>query len=248
MVISQVARIRRREVIIGLVFIIAVTPFYLIPSVSASEKITLEAIASKTCSNSEDTTVEGLKIGQLYGVAWVSYVMFDFSQIPQGATVESVKLKLKSESFIPTGNRFVSTSTTSADWTEESLTWDNKPEANEYAGGTVWIDIYNEWYTWDCTYNLKTQRDKVAIFLELSSDMNGYVVFYSRDSAYPPQIEITYNAPKPTPTPEEIEPTTIIIGGILFFGIIAVIGVVGFLVFRRMFPKAAKYPPPPPPP
>ncbi|MGQ9691200.1 MAG: DNRLRE domain-containing protein [Thermoproteota archaeon] len=179
--------------------VVFISQFALIPSTNATEIITLEPIADATVSNAteSDNNTE-LKVGCLYGVSWITYIMFDLSSIPSNAIIESVKLKLKSKTFISEGNRWVRAINSSTEWIEDEVTWDNKPERDRWLD-TEWVELLKEWYVWDCTTALTTKREKLSIALELLSGMDGYVIFYARESEYKPQLEVKYSLSQPPP-------------------------------------------------
>jgi len=215
--------------------------FILVSPVKAIETITLQPIAEATLSNTaeSDNSTE-LKVGRLYGVAWVTYIMFDSSNIPTDAIIESVKLKLKSKTFLPNGNRWVKALNSSTEWIENEITWDNKPERDRWLYGTYqveWVELYEEWYVWDCTTALTSKKEKLSIALELLSGMDGYVVFHSK-SDYAPQLEVKYSL---APAPPEIDPTISAIATVV--GIIGLIGV-SYLVYhlwKRGLSKASRH-------
>lgn len=179
------------------------TYFFFYPA-NAVETLTIKPTAYVWVSNSssEPKSVGELRVGRLYGIAWISYVKYDLSTIPPGATIESASLKLKSETFIE-GNRWVVVRNTSVDWTEDSITWDNRPQADKYVGAE-WIELFNEWYYWDCTYIVNNNRDSVAFVLDLLSGTDGLVTFSSTE------LEITYipDADPPTITELTIDPSS----------------------------------------
>ena len=214
--------------------VVFICQFALISSTNATEIITLEPIADATVSNfaASGNNTE-LKVGLLSGVAWVTYIMFDLSNIPSNAIMESVKLKLKSKTFFLEGNKYVRALNSSTEWIEDEITWDNKPERDRWLD-TEWVELMKEWYVWDCTWALTSKREKLSIALELSSGMDGYVVFYSRESEYKPQLEVKYSPPS------KIDPTLEAIATV-----VAVIGLIGVLylvyyLWKRGFFKLPK--------
>ena len=220
--------------------VVFIYQFSLISPINATETITLEPIADATvCNAAESGNNTELKVGRLYGVAWVRYIMFDLSNIPTDAIIESVKLKLKSKTFLPEGNRWVRGLNSSTKWIEDEITWDNKPERDRWLD-TEWVELFNEWYVWDCTWALTSKREKLSIALELSSGMDGYVVFYSRESDYTPQLEVEYSL---TPPPPKIDPTVSAIATVVgIIGLIGVLYLVYYLWKRRFFklPKVTR--------
>jgi len=183
----------------------------------------LEAIADATVSPSQGGNETELKVGRLYGIAWITYVMFDLSDIPTNATIESMELKLKSEVFILEGNRWIRAANSSVGWTENEINWDTKPERYKWLD-TQWIELMEEWYSWDCT-NAPLHEGKLSIALELLEGMDGYVIFYSRETEYKPQLKIEYTFEEPytdivTETYIEINPIS---GAGAFLILIAII-------------------------
>jgi hypothetical protein len=238
-----------RRAIIGVLLIAVLLSQLAFHPVAAatSETAKIQPIYEVTVSNMHGIE-NGSAVGKLSGLSWITYMTFDLSSIPQDADIQSIKLKVCSSTFT-TGNKFVTIHSVSSNWTESTITWDNRP-TNDKLLGTEWIELFFEWYTWDFTnWGVKTQNNKLSISMELSMGMDGYLEFYSKNTSSPPYIEIVYTLPDPTPTPTVYTPTDYVISVIVLIGIIAVIGAVGFFVFRIMFPKKPKnsYPPPPPP-
>ena len=201
-----------------------------------------------TLSNNAPQVGGGITVGQLYGVAWIAYLSFDITSLPQDATVQSINLKVKSAIFT-SGNKWVNAYAASSDWTESTVNWDNRPTQGQFID-VEWVDLYNEWYVWDCTGKLYSQNNTVSVTLQLLSGSDGYLEFYSANSTNPSQLEIKYTVPDPTPTPDptlspiKLEPTTIIIVAAVLLAILA--GIVVFLLYVfKVIPKAHKVPPPP---
>lgn len=208
------------------------------------QTLLLQPVYEVTLSNNAPQVAGGITVGQLYGVSWISYLTFNITSLPNDASIQSINLKVKSDTFT-SGNRWVNAYSVSSNWTESTVNWDNRPTQGTFIA-TQWIDLYNEWYTWDCSYTtLETQNGNLSISLELLSGTDGYLTFYSMQSSYPAQLEIKYTVPEPTPTPTVYSATDVMIGGIVLIGIIAVICIVGYVVFRKIFPKSPKYQLPP---
>ena len=217
--------------------VVFISQFALIPSTNATETITLEPIADATVSNATELNNNTeLKVGRLYGVSWITYIMFDLSNIPSNAIIESVKLKLKSKTFIPEGNRWVRAINSSTEWIEDEITWDNKPERDRWLD-TEWVELLQKWYVWDCATALTTKREKLSIALELLSGMDGYVIFYARESEYKPQLEVKHSLPQP---PTKIDPTLEAIA--IVVAVIGLIGVLylGYYLWKRGFFRLQK--------
>lgn len=220
----------------SLVIILACS-LILVPHVSALETITLTATANITCTNASQSNNDSndLIVANLYGVAHYSFLKFDLSSIPKDANIESIKLKLKSNTFIPDGGRYVTAETSSTDWTESTLTWDNKPEPDKYLN-IKWVELMQDWTAWDCTYNLKNERDTVSIILTISTGTSGYVTFYSTQSAYPPQLEITYSPALPSSPINPIISIIAIVGSFAFLG-----GMLFLIYFLKRGKAQAKF-------
>jgi hypothetical protein len=178
-----------------LLLIVSLSQIGVAHSATASQSVTLYPIANATCSNYGQSQINSseLIVGRLSGVGWESFLLFNFSEIPTDATIQLAQLMLKSDTFTPSGSRYVEAQTTAAVWTENTINWDNKPATDTYMG-TEWVELLKDWTTWDCTYELKSGQGNVSIALDLLSGMDGYIVFYSRQSDFSPKLEVTYSA------------------------------------------------------
>jgi len=202
----------------------------------------LEAIADATVSPSKGSKETELEVGRLYGIAWISYVRFNLSDIPANATIESIELKLKSKTFIPQGNRWIRVANSSIEWTENEITWDNKPERDRWLD-TKWIELMEEWYSWDCT-DAAINKENLSLALELLEGMDGLVVFYSRESEYKPRLEVKYTIEEPytvtlTQTYTESHPIAGV-GALLF--LLAIILFLVWVIMRWMHRKSLMKP------
>jgi hypothetical protein len=170
--------------------------------VSAADKviqtITLNPIANATVSNTAelDNNTE-LKVGQSNDMKWQVFLLFDLSSLPKYAKIAAATLILKSETILPTGNRWVDAYSTSPNWKEDTITWNNKPSVEKFLD-TEWVELSGENYFWYCTNAFMEDNEEVSVILELPSSRDSYVVFYSRQSQYEPQLELIYSVEPPS--------------------------------------------------
>lgn len=166
-----------------------------------TETITLEAIADAYVVNigSGSGTENTLEVGFLTLVMWVTYVMFDVSSIPSHARIDSVKFKIKVDSFTIETSNWVSAFTTLSDWIETRVNWTNKPALKTDLGAKQ-ITLLKEWYHWGHPSLINSTREalehggnlSIALRSTYTSGDAGWVSFFSRESGDAPQLVITY--------------------------------------------------------
>ena len=98
-----------------------------------------------------------------------TYVKFDLSTIPSGATVTSATLGLYAKS-VPSSARTYGAHKVTATWTEGVINWNNQPIFNAGATATTSIDSPNNVFK---SWNVTTD---VASFVSGASTNNGWVI------------------------------------------------------------------------
>jgi hypothetical protein len=158
-----------------------------------AETVTLNPVANATVasvSELENATV--LKVGRVSSAKWQIFLLFDLTSIPKDAKVEAANLILKSETFLPTGTRWVDAYVSSPDWAENTITWNNKPSEEMFLD-TEWIELSGENYFWHCSDAFTENIAKFSLILDITPGTDGYVVFFARQSQYEPQLELKYS-------------------------------------------------------
>lgn len=97
-------------------------------------------------------------------------------------------------------------------WRELGLTYDKKPNISNTLTYTVEdISSYGSWYSWDITEDaidaFHDDKRLTEVLIWENTTEYGRICFNSRESGWPPKLEITYTIPtSPTTTPP-ITPT-----------------------------------------
>ncbi len=199
--------------IVSVLFAILILALLNLASTSyAQETKTLESIADTCVTNLEqhacNATEPSLQVGHFYVQAWITYLLFDLSEIPAGATIDSVILMLKSKTYAIEHSRLISAFSCSADWVETEITWDSKPLLDKPIG-TRMIDLIEEWYSWEHSYLTNAAEEAFNggenLSVALKTDVTGLVWFYSRESDYAPKLEVTYTVETIPPTLRNIK-------------------------------------------
>jgi hypothetical protein len=135
----------------------------------------------------------------------LSFLMFDLSQVPSGATIEWAMLRLYAKGvFI---KALVSVYyCPSNDWTEGGITYNNKPAFSPNS-----TDIANVtkpgWYEWNVTGNFQSAFETAdkKLSLVLKADTYGSLAFDSKDNPWTnpyyetrPRLLVSYLAPPPS--------------------------------------------------
>jgi hypothetical protein len=217
----------------------------------------LEAVADTFISNTQEGSgiKDTLTIGYLAGTTWRTYILFDLSDIPPDSSIQSIKLKLKSQNFVVEMSRLVSLYQSSSEWTETGITWDNKPEPEGSLAFTKSIDLLEEWYYWEdprlttAVENAFNKGEKLSIVLcpasSFDSLVSGIVMFYSRESENGPKLEICHSIPEPTPTKT---PTSTLEGEIdsietAMYGLMIIVGtifIIGYVIVQNRNARRTK--------
>jgi len=119
-------------------------------SASTEKNIILEPIAYECICNVGEVKTNYLVVRYEQGLKWVSYIAFNLSDIPIGAEIKTVKLKLKTcvvekSSWISVFN------TTDVKWISTGISWDNRPNLDKLLA-TQWVTTFEEWYEWEHEY------------------------------------------------------------------------------------------------
>lgn len=145
-----------------------------------------------------------------WGTSKLIFIRFDLSSIPTEATIKSAQLKLYAAVALDGGDvsaYYVRDDT----WRELGLTYDNRPNISNTLTSTEEGVSSGSWRSWDITEDVLEafHDDKLlteALMWENATEY-GCIHFFSRESGWPPKLEITYTIPtSPTTTPT-ITPT-----------------------------------------
>lgn len=143
-------------------------------------------------------------IVQENGIERIVFLMFDLSQIPTGASIDESKLRLFTNDVdikAPVSTHYCS----SNGWTEDGITYNNKPSFSETPIDALNVTKALTWYEWnvtDATQTALTTADR-KLSLVLKAGTHGGIVFRSKDNPwatppYPdtrPKLEVLYVAP-----------------------------------------------------
>ena len=172
-----------------------------------STTVTLEAMADAYVDSSNPETNYG-SVGSLYvsenSEQDFTYVMFDLSSLPPGATIIYVELRMYLSStggdlYAMPADRIGAYYCSDNSWTENGITWNNKPNFNSeptatWSFGMMYtIDTYK---TWDVTEDARNAFPSGILteVLKFSSKTgDGYAVFDSREDNSEPELEIEYS-------------------------------------------------------
>jgi len=201
--------------------------FALLPVQALLETKTLNPIADSHV-RSGDPDVNWGRRGELLvrepavvnGEESLGFLMFDLGQIPSSALLEWAKLSLLTTTEEVVHSVLVSVYYCSNnDWTEDGLTFNNKPAFSETRLDTVNVTAMQTRYEWNVTDTVKStlQSANTRLSLVLKADTPGGVFFYSRQNpfnpAYYPELVVQYDAPPQTGIYIPKELIIIIVGG-----------------------------------
>ena len=126
----------------------------------------------------------------------IIYLKFDISSILIDDYVDSAQLNLKVqelrsgiiiwESYYP--NSVSAYYTTHVEWNENDINWNNKPEFNPDVTDYDHASGDEDWCDWDITEVARENR----IFTIVLKNADIRTQFYSRESVYPPTLEVSY--------------------------------------------------------
>lgn len=199
---------------------------------NASESTTLYPIATKCVSNLGDGETD-LTVRYEDGFKWISFLAFNLSEIPSGASIDSAMLKVKTE-FVLKQVWVSAYCSSNADWVETGMSWDTRPDVDEYVDA-VWVSTHEEWYTWeswsltDAVSDAFQETGKLTVMFRSGFlvDQAGAVTFYPNA-----KLQIAYT---PETKPSELieKPLwAIVVGGLILLGV-SIIGVIAIVYFVR---------------
>ncbi len=171
--------------------------FCFVPSVNATKTLTLNPIAWRCLSNI-GAGEEDLTVRYEQGLVWISYLAFNLSEIPPGASIDSAILKLKTRVVI-TSAYISAYCSSNAEWVKTGMSWDTKPDVDDYATAE-WVSAWEEWYFWEMKKEVsdafaETGELTVALKSGLLVNQKGFAIFYP-DA----KLEITYTIDTSAPT------------------------------------------------
>ena len=140
-----------------------------------------------------------------WGTSKLIFIKFHLSDIPADASIKSAQLKLRAAVALDGGD--VSAYYVPDDsWRELGLTYDNRPNISNTITYTEEGVTSGSLCSWDITEDVLEafHDDKLlteAVMWENTTEY-GHIQFFSRESGWPPKLEITYTIPtSSTPTP-----------------------------------------------
>lgn len=175
---------------------------------------------TKTLEPKADSSVSSespnFNVGRYYKLeVWVSFeerfsfLMFDLSEIPSGAVIEEAKLRLYTSGDESKKAPISVYHCPSNDWTEDGITYNNKPSFSTTPIDTANVTNTFTWYTWNVTGTVQSTvkaTDK-RLSLVLKADSQGWVEFMSKNSPFGqplgsdrPKLVVSYTAPPPSGT------------------------------------------------
>jgi len=133
------------------------------------------------------------------------FFMFDLGGIPSAATVEWAKLGLLTEDAVVYSALVGVYYCSNNDWTEDGITYNNKPSFTETQMDSVNVTTAQTPYEWNVTETVKSTllaADK-RLSLVLRADITpAFIQFYSRQNpfnpSYYPELVVQYDAPPQT--------------------------------------------------
>jgi len=148
-----------------------------------------------------------------YAEAARSFVLFDISEIPGNATINSATLRLYLVNSWDYPNRFrtVTTYRVPSGWLETGITWNNAPQPAE-AYGEDEVEVIQDgiggWYEFDVMELVSAWHGGTyanhGIMVrapEVSGDDSSRRGFSAREGESPPQLVVQYDTVTPTATP-----------------------------------------------
>lgn len=122
-----------------------------------------------------------------------SYVKFNLTVLPTGATIDSAVLRLRQERLV--GSSSVSVGRVDSGWTETTLTWANQPSVTP-GGPAASADLPLDWVEWTVTGLVQSWYDGAQPNhgFALATDDPG-VYFSAKETGPAPELVITYSHP-----------------------------------------------------
>jgi hypothetical protein len=170
------------------------------------------------------------------GTEILAFLMFDLSQVPSGATIEGAKLRLY------TMGVFIKALVSvyycpSNDWTEEGITYNNKPAFSPNPTDTANVTKQG-WYEWDVTGNFQSAFETAdkKLSLVLKADTYGSLAFDSKDNPWTnpyyetrPRLVVSYLAPPPSGNNSILTAAIVIV----VIGAAAIVLALTYILLRR---------------
>ena len=123
---------------------------------------------------------------------FISYIMFDLSEIPAGGTIKNAELNLYAFSIIKSAVVEIYKCNDTS-WDESSITWNNAPTFSSTYEDKQSVGPEDQWYSWDITNYVQDSlsKGKITIVLRTRSYW-GSVTFWSQEMDYDkkPNLEI----------------------------------------------------------
>ena len=142
-------------------FIIILFAVFILPKNAyglTSKSLTpIKAKSVIAASSYDDTKLMVMSIES--GIKQYVYIAFDLNELPQNAVIKSAIFKIKNEVISQGGpvSAFVSTS---SNWINSKLTWDNKPEFGNYIS-SVNVATMREWYSFESSSLIEAIKDSI---------------------------------------------------------------------------------------
>jgi hypothetical protein len=142
-----------------------------------------------------------LYVGRYYGGAERSFLKFDISEIPEGATIVEARYWDYCWSVSYGGANVQVQAVEDDAWYEYNITWNYQPTLGPVLDGPYQVGGSQQWYSWGITNFVAEQLagDKIVsiCMVDIGENSGGqYSGFESKEWGYPhPYLEITYIPP-----------------------------------------------------
>lgn len=225
------------------------------PNAKATQTSTMPIADSYVSSVNPDTNYGGEGVLCTYNFQdpllgnhfYNTWLKFDLSQIPSEATINSIILRMHTFLVLATNKVgvFLSDDTT---WKELEITWNNQPSLSSTTSlRTVDIASANQDYDFELTVALKGKSTVSVVLKTLqSTGLAQLVEFMSKEGiSNRPVLIVDYSMPSTS-----IDPSVIVIVGIVIIVVVAVLGVAILKLRHReavekQAPTTPQLPPPP---
>jgi hypothetical protein len=144
-------------------------------------------------SNDPDTNYSAensLTVGQSNstGTVYRSFVKFDMSQIPAGCRVVSARLELNAN-YLPFADVEIGAWTTSENWDESEVTWNNQVSPYNELPSSIWIASmdYNRWDVSETADDRYCYDRELSVMLQSTDETHPYYAGFW--SSYPLALE-----------------------------------------------------------
>ncbi|MBP9748797.1 fibronectin type III domain-containing protein [Patescibacteria group bacterium] len=179
--------------------------FFAAPALADTASLTPVA-DTYTLNSSADVpfgTQDGMYATLNFGPSFArSYLRFDLSQIPAGATVQSAQLQLTLKSYSTTTPAQFSTQRVDATWAEDALTWNTQPsfsdtiqtQAVSYGNPEMWdiLPAVQNWLSGTWANNGLVIKSTEGAGTQST---RGYWTREAANPSYIPTLTITYTPP-----------------------------------------------------